>query len=235
MRLHSLLLLFLTIPIAGSQSSHGSLRLQLSHGPDRPLQKVPVSIRFESSSGLRYPLEVQSMTDSSGVLLIEELPVAKVTIHLEIAGLDDYSADVILKAGETTTVATQLEPVEDIPLVRLPDVHAREFSQACRQRDFRNTRSTFESAKEWTALWSELKLSAPTVNFNRWRIVAYITRSSESGDENRIRRITYNPARKVIRVRRNFYNLNLEFRLPVISCTADFVLIPHRDGEVVFR
>ncbi len=175
------------------------------------------------------------MTDSSGVLLIKELPVAKVTIHLEIAGLDDYSADVILKAGETTTVATQLEPVEDIPLVRLPDVHAREFSQACRQRDFRNTRSTFESAKEWTALWSELKLSAPTVNFNRWRIVAYITRSSESGDENRIRRITYNPARKVIRVRRNFYNLNLEFRLPVISCTADFVLIPHRDGEVVFR
>src|SRR5687767_13167891 len=98
------LLLLLTLTVAGPQSSTGSLRVQFITSANQPLQKTAVRIRFETSGPRRYPLEIQTTTDSSGFIFVPELPVLPVKIHLEAAGFDDYSADVNIKAGEITTV-----------------------------------------------------------------------------------------------------------------------------------
>lgn len=239
MKFYSVILLFLTLTVVGPQSSTGSLRVQFITSANQPLQKAAVRIRFQTSSPRRYPIYIQTTTDSSGFVFIQELPALPVKIHLEAAGFDDYSADVNIKAGETTTVAARLEPVEELAFERLSAEQARIFSQACTQSEFLNVqfpRYSFENEQQWTALWSELRLAAPPVDFQKWRVVALITRNSnEVGGPPKTRRITYNPARKLTRIRRDSSGIPAEIRLPIETCAAEFVLIPPRAGDVTFR
>lgn len=239
MKLYSVLLLFLTLTVVGPQSSHGSLRVQFTNATNQPLQKAAVRIRFETSSPRRYPLWIQTTTDSSGFVFVPELLALPVKIHLEAAGFDDHSADVNIKAGEVTTVTARLEPVEELAFERLPAEQARTFSQACTQREFLNVqfpRYSFENEQQWTALWSGLKLAAPPVDFQKWRVVALISRNSnELGGPPKIRRVTYNPTRKVTRVRRDSSGIPAEILVPIETCAAEFVLIPPRAGDVTFR
>jgi hypothetical protein len=184
-------------------------------------------------------LEIQTTTDSSGFVSVEELPALPVKILLEAIGFDDYSTEVNIKAGEVTTVTARLEPVEEMAFQRLSAEQARTFSQACRQREFLNVqfpRASFENEQQWTALWSGLKLAAPPVDFQKWRVVALITRNSnELGGPPKIRRVTYNPTRTATRVRRASSGIPAEIRVPIETCTAEFVLIPPRPGDVTFR
>ena len=233
-----LILLCVTITVAGPQSSMGSLRLQLTTATKQPLQNAAVRVRFETSNPVQYPLESQLTTDNSGSIRFQELPAASVRIHLETIGFDDYSTDVTIKAGETITVAAQLEQVEELPFERLSDEQAQTFVQACKQSEFRNAplnRNSFENKQQWTAFWSELKLAAPSVDFKKQRVIALIARTGDSGVRPKTRRITYNPTRKVIRVRREFPAVQPNFRLPIITCTAEFLLIPPRAGDVIYR
>src|SRR5688500_1617893 len=70
------LLLLLTLTVAGPQA--GSLRVQFITSANQPLQKGAVRIRFETSSPRRYPLWIQTMTDSSGFIFVPQLPVLPV-------------------------------------------------------------------------------------------------------------------------------------------------------------
>jgi len=211
MKLSSVILLFLTLTVVGPQSSTGSLRVQFMTSANQPLQKAAVRIQFETSSPRRYPLEIQTTTDSLGFILVPELPVLPVKIHLEARGFDDYSADVNIKAGEITTVTARLEPVEELAFEKLAAEQARTFSQACRESEFLNVRFprySFENEQQWTELWSGLKLAAPPVDFQKWRVVAFITRNSnELGGPPKTRRITYNPTQKAtgfVAIRREY-------------------------------
>ena len=239
MRFNLLIVLFLATAAVGPQSSHGSLRVQFITSANQPLQKAAVRIRFEISSPRRYPLEIQTTTDSSGFIFVPELPALPMKIHLEATGFDDYSADVNLKAGAVTTVTARLEPVEELAFERLPAEQARTFSQACAEREFINLqfpKYSFANEQQWTALWSGLKLAAPPVDFQKWRVVAFITRNSnELGGPPKTRRITYNPARKATRIRRDSSGIPAQIRLPIETCTAEFILIPRRAGDVMFR
>jgi hypothetical protein len=85
MKFSFVLLLFLTLTVVGPQA--GSLRVQFITSANQPLQKGAVRIRFEMSSPRRYPLLIQTMTDSAGFIFVPELPVLPVKIHLEAQGL----------------------------------------------------------------------------------------------------------------------------------------------------
>ncbi len=237
MRVCLFILLIGTITVAGPHSSTGSLRVQFTTGANQPLPKAAVRIRFETPNPHRYPSETHLTTDSSGSVVIENLPASGVRIQFETIGFDDYSADVTIKAGQTTTVAAHLEPVEELRFER-SDEQARTLIQACTQSEFQKIkfdRYSFENEQQWTAFWSELKLAAPPVDFKKWRVIALITRSSDSGIRPKTRRITYNPTKKVIRIRRDFPGLTSDFRLTVISCAAEFLLIPPRAGDVMYN
>lgn len=239
MKFHSVILMFLTLTVVGPQSSTGSLRVQFITSANQPMQKAAVRIRFQTSSPRRYPIYIQTTTDSSGFVFIQELPALPVKVHLEAAGFDDYSADVNIKAGETTTVAARVEPVEELAFERLSDEQARTFSQACTQREFLNVqfpRYNFENEQQWTALWSGLKLVAPSVDFKKWRVVALIDRNNhERGGPPKTRRITYTPTSKVTRIRRDSSGITAEFWVPIETCAAEFLLIPPRAGDVTIR
>lgn len=144
-----------------------------------------------------------------------------------------------IKNGETTTATVHLEPVEELAFERLPAEQARTFGQACTEPEFLKVqfpRYSFDNEQEWTALWASLKLTAPPVDFQKWRAVALITRNSwELGGPPVTRRITYNPTGKVTRIRRDSSKIRAEILMPIETCTAEFILIPPRPGDVTFR
>ncbi|HEX2269839.1 MAG TPA: hypothetical protein VHH35_09900 [Pyrinomonadaceae bacterium] len=76
---------------------------------------------------------------------------------------------------------------------------------------------------------------APTIDFKKQRVVASIVRASVYLTGIKIRRITYNPTRKTISVRRIFPGEHSELWLQALSCNVDMVLIPVRDGTVIFQ
>jgi hypothetical protein len=97
------------------------------------------------------------------------------------------------------------------------------------------TKYSFENQQQWTALWSQLNLAAPPVDFQKRRVVAFIDRNfHELGGPPKTRRITYNPTRKVTRIRRDSSGIPAEIRVPIATCTAEFLLIPPRAGDVAY-
>jgi hypothetical protein len=220
--------------VARSQST-GSLRLKFTSSA-RPVGKLPVRIQLQSLTSLPRAHETRLTLDDSGVASIN-LPPAAYAVHVETTGFDDYSLDrVNIQAGESTTIEATVEPVEELPIIRLPDEQLMKFVVACQvssSAKVGSDRLIFRNSRQWTELWSQFKLTPPDVDFKKWTTVASITRSNETGAVDRMRRITYNPKQKVTRIRFDSPPQRL-IRQPAFSCDADFVLIPHRAGDVAF-
>jgi hypothetical protein len=239
MRIYSISLLFLMTAIAAiePQSSNGSLRIKLSTTTDQTLANVPVQIWLEPLDSINKVRRISLVTDRSSSLLIEHLPAAAYRLRLEPKGFDDYLVNEInIQAGENTTIEGTVEPVEELPIVRLSDDQVLKFVVACQESASSKTgtdRITFEDTRKWAELWSQFKLPPPDVDFKKWRVLASIRRSNQTGAAERIRRITYNPERKVTRIRFDSPPQPL-IRQPAFSCDAEFVLIPPRAGELAF-
>lgn len=186
-------------------------------------------LRFESSTSLPGPFETQLTTDSAGLALFNLLP-ATYTIQMETIGFDDYSLkNVVVKVGETTAVQANLDAVDELPFVRLPEMQIYDFMQACKQAEFWKVqlkKYSFENDREWTTLWSEFKLPTPVIDFRKWRVLAWMRRSGQSQPPFRISRVTFNPKQKVLHARFDRRENFGDARLQVLTCVAEFVLIP---------
>lgn len=122
--------------------------------------------------------------------------------------------------------------------MRLPPEQKQQFADACKRPDFMYAPvpASFENAQQWAELWSTYKLEAPKVDFKKWRVLVLISRSSERRAQRWIRRVTYDPQAKIIRARTNYVVQRPDaYRLQVLTCVVDFVLIPSRPGHAEFR
>ena len=190
---------------------------------------------MEGALGIPFPLAMLLTTDDSGVMGTNMIP-STYKVHLVAKEVEDYSFEVTIKLGETSTVEIALDPVEEIEFVRLPKEELWKLQQACKQPDLWSViiPARYENEKQWADAWAAFKLAAPKVDFQKWRVVGFLTHSSQGLPELSVLRVTFNPRTKAIRTRTNDIKRG-DFYTQVIDCKADFVLIPVREGMVLFR
>src|SRR5688572_2710394 len=220
----------------------GSLVFNLTSSRGGTREEVEVRIRLESNEPPARIISTTVTTDDSGKLVIDKIPASTYIVKLEAVGFDDYSEDnVVVRSGQVTARKVSLDTAQEISLVRLAREKTSEFVDKCSQLSHSPQRvqifhRAFTDAHDWEKWWHNYGMDAPLVDFKKHSVAAVIQNAHGQPLGAKIGRITYNPRKKrtVVRINQETFDAT-SVHPTVITCEADFVLLPANPGDVVFR